>query len=221
MEDRQAWIADEAHEIADKIGMKLPKIVFREDKIMGYPVPMYVVTTEFTGGLNTRALDEPELRISPGVAESDSEGALRYRLAAALLYGDPARQRSMKRSLETSGWIAALAALGLGGLVYLLSSSAALGITISAASIVGLSLLMTRREMKRQAALPLRAIELTGELEAALALMRSGMEKQPAWAPSFLQRWARRKTQQRIEYIEAEAERRGLCPRYLGDDKAD
>lgn len=177
---------------------------------MGHPVQMRVATVEFTGGVSTRTLEEAELRISPTYLAQEDLSKLRYRLAAALMFYDQALGRQRKLHFDPAMWAGALTSLGAGVVVYSFSKSQAAGVTVCIGAILIWSVLMTKREMRKVADVPLRAIELTGELEAGLALMRSGRDNQPSWAPPFLQRWARQKTQRRMDYIEAEAHRRGL-----------
>lgn len=114
MDDQRAWVIGEATAIAEKIGMKPPKIVFRENKLMGISIPVQLVTTEITGGVGTRTLEEPELRISQEVLERDDSGSIRYRLAAALLLGEPRRVKANRKRFERNSGLALRSRLALG-----------------------------------------------------------------------------------------------------------
>jgi hypothetical protein len=218
MEDRQAWIAAEAAQIAEKLGYPLPKIVFREDKLMGLAMSMYIATSEFTGGLNTRQLPQPELRISPSYLEEKSEGELRYRLAGALIAGDPNRRKSEKRRRDIGAWILAFICLGIGAAGWFLTSSVPVTGSVFFVSLIAGSVLMTKRILKDRTELPLKAIELTGEAEAALALMQGNRDSSIPWIPSFLKKRWRAKGEQRLAKLTMEVRERRLLPGAENDD---
>jgi hypothetical protein len=210
LEERKVWIVEEAQAMCEKLDYPLPRIVFTEDKLLGITTRIRVVPSIAPQKPFTRKADPGELRISPRFLAESSEAQLRHTLAFALVFGDPAARKRVSNQFNLDVAISSIP-IGILGLGAWLWTESRLW-TGCVTAVVFAAILP--RLMKQQAVLMsepwLKAIELSGETEIALVNLRAEPKPDPKWVPGFLSRLARKHFDDRRNYIEKEAVRRGL-----------
>jgi hypothetical protein len=207
---RKKWVVEEARAMCEKLDYALPLVIFGEEKLFGMATRIRVVPNTASQKPFRRSVDPDELRISETFLAESSDALVRHSLAVALVLGDPvARKRMMNRALIRTAipmLPAAIAWIVVGALT---KSNLWTGLSVAALVVAFFPL-----AMKLQGPLInepwLKAIELSGETETALAMLTGQPKPDPKWVPAFFSRWAQRQMEDRRNYIETEAIKRGL-----------
>jgi hypothetical protein len=176
---RRQWAAEEAKQIAEKLGFPSPKVVIDEMEPDTSSKAICVHSAPGSKPDSVRLADRPELRIPWHCLDRMSDSEARYRIATVLIQIDPKLKRDHGSRRGIALIVAITTSLALPSLAFLFGASYNGGLIIWGAATLGSVLFLAWYGRRPLIETPLKAIQITGELDAALRDLESSLDTYP------------------------------------------